>query len=284
MSTSSKSESDYSYDVEDLLQIETRCRELRKEKDNLRESQSHSFELIRRLELHEKTLSEARSGDRKRIQELERELRNCTQEIDYLQDQLNARDAEVNCLGEQVHSLELKLADMENLHEEVGRLREELQSSNSECLFLMQESENKEVELQKSTACIEKLEESISCVALESQCEIESMKLDLIALEQGCFEAKKFQEETIQERAKMDGLIQDFEVRFQDAQKLIECLDKENNELRKKLEMSEMNARLFSQKIEEHFKRWLDDKDGSQFNTQSSFSEAVLKEMRYDTT
>ncbi|RVW31685.1 hypothetical protein CK203_103240 [Vitis vinifera] len=139
MFSSSKSESDSSYDIEDLLQIETRCKQ--------------------RLELHVRTLSEARSEDEKHIQELERELRNCSQEIvflvDYLQDQLNARDAEVKCLGEHVHSLELKLADKDNLEDMVGRLMQELKRSNSECMLLMQELENKEVELQMSSLCID---------------------------------------------------------------------------------------------------------------------------------
>lgn len=37
--------------------------------------------LVQRLELHVRTLSEAHSEDKKHIQELERELRNCSQEI-----------------------------------------------------------------------------------------------------------------------------------------------------------------------------------------------------------
>ncbi|KAJ0048968.1 hypothetical protein Pint_16203 [Pistacia integerrima] len=58
------------------------CKELRKEKDMLRESQSQSFDLIKRLELHVKSLSEARNEDKKHIQKLERELMNCSQEIE----------------------------------------------------------------------------------------------------------------------------------------------------------------------------------------------------------
>ncbi|KAA8542526.1 hypothetical protein F0562_023677 [Nyssa sinensis] len=273
MSNQSSSGSNNSSDIEELLQIGTRCKELRKEKNMLRESQSQSFELIRRLELHVKTLSDARTEDKKHIQDLERELRNCYQEIDYLQDQLNARNTEVNCMGEHVHSLELKLAEMENLEEKVVRLKEELKRSNSERLFLMQELESKEVELQKSTSCIEKLEESISSVALEYQCELESMKLDLMALEQNCFEAKKFQEDTSQEKARMNGLIQDLELQFQDAQKVIECLDKENKESREKLETSEMNAKVFRQKMEEQFEKWLEDKDKAELNVESVSSE-----------
>lgn len=191
MSSSSKSDGDSSFDAEELLQIGTRCRELRKEKDMLRDSQPQSFELIRRLELHVKQLSEARTEDKKHIQKLERELLNCSQEIDYLQDQLNARNSEVYTLGGHVHELELKLANMEHLQANNGQLREELKRCDSENLLLLQELESKEIELQESALCIGKLEESISSLTLDSQCEIESMKLDMIALEQACFKAKK---------------------------------------------------------------------------------------------
>lgn len=271
MSASFNSESEYSYDIGDLLQIKSRCIELRKEKDMLRKSQSQSFEMIRSLELHVKTLSEARSDDKKHIQELERELRNCSQEIDYLQDQLNTRDAEVNYLGEQVHSLELKLADTEDLQEEVVYLRGELKRSISECLFLMRELESKEVELQNSTACIVKLEESISSAALESQCEIESMKLDLIALEQSCLEAKKIKKELVQGTARMGQ-------EFEDPQKAIECLYKENKELKEKLETREKNIEVFCQIIEGHLNKWLDGKDNSSQSNAESFSELISRE------
>lgn len=110
MSSGSRSDGDNSIDVEELLEIETRCRELRKEKEMLKESQSQGFELIRRLELHVKSLSEAHVQDKKHIQKLERELKNCSQEIDYLQDQLSARNGEVNRLNDHVHNLEIKLA------------------------------------------------------------------------------------------------------------------------------------------------------------------------------
>ncbi|GLT72448.1 hypothetical protein SLA2020_443820 [Shorea laevis] len=268
MSHHTRSDSENSSDTEELLQIGTRCRELRKEKDMLKDSQSQSFELIRRLELHVNSLSKARTEDKKHIQKLEKELLNCSQEIDYLQDQLNARNTEVNCLEEHVHNLELKLADMEDLQEKVNRLREELKRSDLERLFLMQELESKEVELQESTLCIEKLEELISSMALESQCEIESMKLDIMALEQSCFEAKKIQGETVEEKARMNELIQELEVQFQDAQKIIECLDKENKELKEKLDTSETNARVFYQRIEE----WLANKERSHQESETPLS------------
>ncbi|KAL4633559.1 hypothetical protein ACB092_04G131500 [Castanea dentata] len=282
MSHRVKNDSDDSSDIEELVQIGTRFRELRKEKDMLKDSQSQSFDLIRRLELHVKSLSEARTEDKKHIEKLEKELLNCFQEIDYLQDQLNVRNTEVNVLEKHVHSLELKLSDMEDLPENVDRLREELKRSASERLFLLQELESKEVELQNSNLCIEKLEKSISSMALESECEIESMRLDITALEQSCIEAKKIQEETVQEKARMNGLIEELEVQFKNAQKIMEHLDKENKELKEKLDKSETNARVFCQKIEE----WLENKDRSDQKYQTSLSKpenkiSISKEISY---
>lgn len=250
MSSHNSSQSEHSFDVEELLQIGTRCRELRKEKEMLKESQSQSFDLIRRLEHHATSLSTAHTEDKKHIEMLEKELMNCSQEIDYLQDQLNGRNAEFNALEEHVHGLELKLADMENLQEAVGRLRDELKRSDSECFFLMQELEQREVELQNSSLCIEKLRRSISSITLDSQCEIESLKLDIVALEHSCFESEKIREEAVQEKARMNQSIRELEAQFLDAQENIRCLELENKDLREKIDTSETKLRIFWQKLE----------------------------------
>ncbi|XVF11840.1 hypothetical protein REPUB_Repub08aG0061900 [Reevesia pubescens] len=270
MSSSSRSDGDNCIDVEELLEIETRCRELRKEKEMLKESQPQGFELIRRLEQHVKSLSEAHVQDKKHIQKLERELKNCSQEIDYLQDQLSARNEEVNCLSDHVHNLEIKLADMRDLQDKIDRLIGELNRSNSERLLLMQETENKEEELQQSALCIEKLEESVSSMALESQCEIESMKLDIMALEQTCLEAKKTEDENVEEKSKMNVLIEELEIQLQNAQEIVEALDNENKELRGKLMKTEKNAKIFCQRITE----WLKSKDSLQVDMHSVLGEA----------
>lgn len=133
------------------------------------------------------------------------------------------------------------------------RLREELKISNSERSFLTQELENKEVELTKAITCVDKLEEKISSFGLDYQCEIESMKLDLLALEQNFFEAKKLQEETALQNARMNNLIQDLECQIQDEKKIIECLEKENKDLKEMLKKSEMDTKVFCQKVEEQF-------------------------------
>lgn len=188
---------------------------------------------------------------------------------DYLQDQLNAKNKEVIYLEECVHSLKLNLEEMESLREEVFRLREEQQRSNSEKLFLMQRLETEEMELDKLALSTEKLEESISSMTLESQCEVESMKLDMMALEQSFFEAKKIQDETVEEKTRMNRLIEHLQVAFQDAQKIISSLDEENRELKEKLKTSNMETKCFFQKVDD----WLENNYRSQLNSQSSLSE-----------
>ena len=85
-----------------------------------------------------------------------------------MQDQLSARNEEFNCLNDHVHNLEIKLSGMEDLQERIDQLIGELNKSNSKHLLLMQEIENKVEELQQLALCIEKLEESVSSMALES--------------------------------------------------------------------------------------------------------------------
>ncbi|KAK4257233.1 hypothetical protein QN277_006847 [Acacia crassicarpa] len=270
MSNSFRSDIDNSFNAEELLKIKTRCRELRKEKDMINSSQSQTFELLRIVELQEKSLSEANIKDKKHVQRLEDELLNCSQEIDYLKDELNGRNMEVKYLQELVYSLKLKIKDMEGLQDEVFRLKEELQRSNSEQFFLLKELETKEMELEKSTLAVEKLEESISSMALESECEVECMKLDMMALEQShFFEAKKIQEETLEENTRMSRLIEELQFKFLEAQKSIVSLNEENRKLKNKIDAVNKNFRNFSQKVEE----WLENKDRSQLNGQSSLSE-----------
>lgn len=260
MSTSS---GEHSFDVKELLEIRARCKELRKEKDTLRGSQGQSVELIRKIEQHVQTLSEAREEDKYHTQKLKSELENCSQEIDYLQDQLNLRNEEMDSLSKCVCSLQLKLANLENMEEEVTRLREELETSNAERLYLLQQLESKELEIEGSALCIERLEESVASVGLEHQFEIESMKLDLIAMEQNYFKAKKSQDETAQDSAMMNELIHDLQLQIYDAEKVIESLEKENVNLREQLQTSELNARTFSEKVEELFRGLIPNNDDS---------------------
>lgn len=192
-----------------------------------------------------------------------------------------ARNTEVDFLSDHVHSLELKLADMEHIQDKARQWEEELRRSNSERLLMMEELQSREEELQYAALCMEKLEESISSSALEFQCEIESLKLDMMALEHTCFEAKKTQNEHLQEKAKMESSIEELKDRFEHAQETIAHLNDENNKLRENLATSERTARLFRQKVEE-----LVDGERRQLNAQSYVREfdqklAVSGEMRY---
>ncbi|XP_027332540.1 protein NETWORKED 1D isoform X2 [Abrus precatorius] len=251
-------------------ELSARCRrEHRKENGVLESFQSQSIQPIRILEQCEKSLSEAYTEDKRCIQRLEKELVNCSQEIDYLQDQLSARNAEVNYLEEHVRNLELKLEGMEDLQQEVFSLREELKGSNSKQFLLIQELETKEVELEKSALAIEKLEESFSSIGLESQFEVESIKLDMMALEQNLFEAKKIQDETLDENNRMSRLVEELQVALQDAQKTIIFLNEENRELKEKLDTVNIKSRIFSQKDE----NWLENKDRPQLKKQPSLNE-----------
>ncbi|XP_058081920.1 protein CROWDED NUCLEI 2 isoform X2 [Magnolia sinica] len=259
---------DYSVDIEELLHMATTCWE--------------------RLDSDVKALTDARLEDKKYIKELERELKNCSQEIEYLQDQLNLRNVEANCLGEHVHSLELKLVEAGKIHENVSCLTEELGKSDAQCLFLMRSLKHKEVELQNSISRIEKLEAEVSSIALESQCEIESMKLEQIALEQRYIEAKKFSEQAAQEKASMGALIDELQARFKDAQHTIDCLEKENKELHEKLVTSDRNNKILH-KFKEHLEEWqknssksvfyIPDISDQSFNLELEHMLSLLKQM-----
>ncbi|CAH8280420.1 unnamed protein product [Arabidopsis lyrata] len=250
--SSSRSDVENSFDDdEELLQIGTRCMELRREKEMLRESQSQSVELVRRLELNANSLSESRLEDKRRIQLLEKELLNCYQEIDYLRDQVNFRGQEMNDLSEHVLDLEVKVNESGRLEEEVNYLREELCTSKSEQLLLLQELESAETELQLSLFSVEKLEESISSLTLESQCEIESMKLDIAALEQALFDAHKFQGESIQENDKLREVVKELQLKSQEAEENAECLEKQNKKLMERCVASERNIKELCQSFKE---------------------------------
>lgn len=211
--------------------------------------------------------------DKKYIQKLEKELLNCSQEIDYLQDQLSTKNTELNYLEEHVRNLELKFKVMEDLRKEVFSLREELKRSNSEQFTLIQELETKDVELEQSSLSIERLDESFSSMALESQFEVESMKLEMMALEQNLFEAKKIQDETLEENSRMSRLIDELQDALQDAQKTIISLNEENKIIKEKLDTANMSSILFSQKVEE----WMENKDGLQIKDQFPVSKEKSK-------
>ncbi|KAG5377188.1 hypothetical protein IGI04_041784 [Brassica rapa subsp. trilocularis] len=242
-----------SFDADELVQIGSRRMELRKEKDLLKESQPLSIELVRRLELQTKSLSESRFEDTARIRTMEKELLSCYKEIDYLRDQLIFKSKEVSYLNEHVHNLECKLAESRNMEEEVNCLREELCLSKSENLLLLQELESKETELQCSSLSVEKLEETISSLTLESLCEIESMKLDITALEQALGDAMKIQEESIEEKEYLKRIIKEIQFQSQEAEENAKSFEEQNQELRERIAASEKSIKEFFQSAKGRF-------------------------------
>ncbi|KAL5196742.1 hypothetical protein ABZP36_000254 [Zizania latifolia] len=166
--------------------------------------------------------------DRHYIKKLETELRNCYQEIDYLQDQLNIRNVEADIMGEHIHSLELKLTELEKFPERVRVIDDELMQSDSQCWLLMEEVRCQAEKLKRAALQIEKLEN----VNLDSQCETESLKLDLTTLEQRLFDADSFGQDVSAGKAVVENKLREYELQLQEAQKTIDQLVLENKELK----------------------------------------------------
>ncbi|XP_028551513.1 putative leucine-rich repeat-containing protein DDB_G0290503 isoform X2 [Dendrobium catenatum] len=198
------------------------------------------------------TSSESRLNDKKYIKELEKELKNCSLEIGYLQDQLGLRSIEANCMGENVHSLELKLAGVGMLKDKLRLLTEELVQSDEKCLQLTQEIKSKDDDFKNYAMQMEELEAAISSAALESQCEIESLRLDMIDLEERCFQAESLNQQMVQDKAKMYELLKEYEIQLHESQDTISFLEMENNRLKIKLEVSERKFKGLHCKVEAH--------------------------------
>ena len=165
--------------------------------------------------------------------------------VGYLRDQLIFKSKEVSYLNEHVRNLESKLAESGDFEEEVKFLREELCLSKSEHLLLLQELGSKETELQCSSLSVEKLEETISSLTLESLCEIESMKLDITALEQALVDAMRIQEESIQEKDQLRGVIEEVQFQSREVQEKAKSFEKLNEELRERIATSEKSINEF---------------------------------------
>lgn len=160
------------------------------------------------------TLLESHPNDKKHIKQLEKELKNCTLEIGYLQDELGVRNIEVNCKYE---------------------------------------------DIEKYLRRIEELEAAITYAALESQCEIESLKFDMIAMEERCFQAESLSQQMAEDKAKMQEVLKECEMQLHEAHDTISFLEMENNELKLELKGSERKFRDLHYKIEEHLSNWLKD-------------------------
>ncbi|CAM0906595.1 unnamed protein product [Alopecurus aequalis] len=132
-------------------------------------------------------------------------------------------------MGEHIHGLELKLTELEKFPERVRAMDNDLMRSDSQCWLLMEEVQRKEEELQKAALQIEKLES----VTLDSQCEIESLKLDLTTLEQRLFDVESFGQHAAEYKARIEKQLREYELQMQEARKTIDHLEAENAQLKK---------------------------------------------------
>ncbi|XP_072972888.1 uncharacterized protein [Typha angustifolia] len=206
-----------------------------------------------RLQLDRNAPSRACQKDKIYAAKLELELQKCLQEIEFLQDQLNLRTVEANFMGEHVHSLELKLIEYEKLHAKLKLMGEELVQSDTQNLLLMGELRNKEEELHKSALQIQKLE----TLVLDSQCEIESLKLDLTALEQRCCEEETFAQQAAQEKERMNAQLRRSEFQLREAEQVISRMEGKNRQLKQLL--TERDPIRFFSALEEQLDKLLID-------------------------
>jgi chromosome segregation ATPase len=134
-------------------------------------------------------------------------------------------------MGEHIHSLELKLTELEKFPERVRVMDNELMHSDSQCWLQMEEIRLKEEELQKAAAQIDKLESA----ALDSQCEIESLKLDLTTLDQRLCDAESFAQHAAEHNSRIDKQLEEPELYLHEARKTIDQLVLENTQLKELL-------------------------------------------------
>lgn len=140
-----------------------------------------------------------------------------------------------------IQSLESKLKAKQDFDGIIRSLEQELKACNSKNSTLIEKLESKEHELHNSTLFIKKLEESFSNIALDFQCDIESMKLDLMVMESSFYEAKKIQEEAAQEHRRMQELTKNYKIQIKNAQN-VKLLVEENKTLRERVKTIESNA------------------------------------------
>jgi chromosome segregation ATPase len=134
-------------------------------------------------------------------------------------------------MGEHIHSLELKLTELEKFPERMWVMDNELVHSDSQCWLLMEEIRLKEEELQKAAAQIDKLESA----ALDSQCEIESLKLDLTTLDQRLCDAESFAQHAAEHNSRIDKQLEEPELYLHETRKTIDQLVLENTQLKELL-------------------------------------------------
>lgn len=149
-------------------------------------------------------------------------------------------------MAEQVQSLELKLAGAEKLNDKLKIVSNELVQADSQCLRLMRELKNTKEELIKSDLQRENLE----AVILDLQCEIESLKLEITALEQRYVEAERLGQQLAEEKAGMDECFETLQIQLKEKQNMISYLEDENTVLRERMVFFHENANQSSNDVE----------------------------------
>lgn len=247
-------------DIEELLQLEILCKELRDERDRLHTSllteQSKNCQVIKSKEAEVDELSKTWEKDRKRFENLDQELKNFSDRLGYFQEEKEMKNVDANLVAGHIQNLDMKLAGSDKLHEKINHLREELAKSEVDRLGLKQELEDKNNILQDTVDCMNRLEEHISTNSMKFEHEMQIMKQELVMSEQRCIIAKNDCEQAAKEVKQKVALIKNLKDQLEKAQQNICCLQK-GLQFQKYMEKSEPRVTDFCHNLQEHFVQWL---------------------------
>lgn len=247
-------------DIEELLQLEILCKELRDERDRLQTSlsteQSKNCQVIKSKEAEVDELNKTWEKDKRRFENLDLELKNFSDRLGHFQEEKEMKSVEANLMAGHIQSLDMKLAGSDKLHEKINHLREELAKSEVDRLGLKQELEDKNNILQATVDCMNRLEEHISTNSLKFEHEMQIMRQELVRSEQRCIIAKNDCEQAAKEVKQKDALIISLKDQLEKAQQTICCLQK-GLQIQEYLEKSEVKVTDFWHNFQEHFDLWL---------------------------
>lgn len=247
-------------DIEELLQLEILCKELRNERDRLQTSllmeQSKNCDVIKSKEAEVDELNKTWEKDKKRFENLGLELKNFSDRQGHFQEEKEVKNAEANLVAGHILNLDMKLAGSDKLHEKINHLREELAKSEADRLGLKQELEDKNNILQDTVDCMNWSEEHISTNSMKFEHEMQIMRQELVMSEQRCIIAKNDSEKAAKEVKQKVALVKDLKDQLEKAEQTICCLQK-GLQFQKYLENSEVKIADFCHYLQEHFDQWL---------------------------
>ncbi|XP_057869246.1 uncharacterized protein LOC131076207 isoform X1 [Cryptomeria japonica] len=240
--------------IEELLHLEVTCRELRDERETLQTSllmeQFKNRQTFKDAEAKVDELTKARERDERHIQNLELELKKFSERLGHLQEDIEMKNAQANIAVQHAHSLEMKLADSDKLHDKVEHLREELAKSEADRLALKQELERKH-------STMSQLEERILENSLKFEYEMQIIRQDLVKAEQKNISAKSANGEQAEEMKQTLRLINSLEDQLERAQQTIACLQNESQHLQEDLQKAEAKTNDFFHRFQEYLDQWL---------------------------